>query len=272
MYSDPAVAGSWPALITRLHARRSLLRWSCCEPALRAVHLDERLDLQRLPRAAADAVLGALLRIASRHGRLTVDPAATGGATGAGAAALTPADAEDAVLLVLHLLSGATRVLARRVADLTEDPVGTVVGELACQIRGYPCGRRHRAHALGLLADTRRAVLDQLLGRQGAATGRVVLTVDGADPLPARVSLPGPLEEPDVDVVDLLRWAVQRGVSRQDVACLIAVEAGRDRHARGADQRVATEQGVPLRTLYRRRSRALTALQALAPVYLEAVA
>lgn len=98
------------------------------------------------------------------------------------------------------------------------------------------------------------------------------VTVDGNDRL-----LDGPLaaphDEPDVDVVDLLLWAVQTGVDPADVALLIATEAGRDRYQwQGADRRVAQEQGVALRTLYRRRARVLRRVQAVVPDYLAAVA
>ncbi|WP_236826457.1 MULTISPECIES: hypothetical protein [unclassified Blastococcus] len=79
-------------------------------------------------------------------------------------------------------------------------------------------------------------------------------------------------EEDDLDVVDLLQWAVRSGVDAEDVALLIATECSRDRHHRRADQKVATAHGITTRTLYRRRNRTLTALRGMAPQYLAAVA
>ena len=79
-------------------------------------------------------------------------------------------------------------------------------------------------------------------------------------------------EEDDLDVVDLLQWAVRSGVDAEDVALLIATECSRDRHHRRADQEVATAHGITTRTLYRRRNRTLTALRGMAAQYLAAVA
>ena len=87
--------------------------------------------------ARADAVIGALVRLA----------AADGGRD------------DDALLVLLHLLSDMVLALAARLADLTPDVLGVIVSELACQIRAYPWRRRSRAWAANLRAETRRAVL-----------------------------------------------------------------------------------------------------------------
>jgi hypothetical protein len=76
----------------------------------------------------------------------------------------------------------------------------------------------------------------------------------------------------DVDVVDLLQWAVRSGVDAEDVALRIATECSRDRQHRRADYKVAGAPGITTRTLYCRRNRTLTALRGVAPQYLAAVA
>ena len=252
MFHDETVAGSWPALIARLTVPGGpLARWRAAEPALADLGIvDGQFDLQAHDRDSADAVLGALVRLA----------AADGG------------DDEDALVLLLHLLSGMVLSLARRLGDLSPDIVTVVVSELTCQIRSYPWRRRTRAWAANLQADTRRAVLADLKPRHRYHPGwGEVLTADGEDPVRAGV-VAGPGEQGDLDVVDLLLWAVRSGVDAEDIALLIAVESGRDRYARQADRRVAAEQGVALRTLYRRRERTLTALRRVAREYLAAVA
>ena len=79
-------------------------------------------------------------------------------------------------------------------------------------------------------------------------------------------------EAGDVDVADLLRWAVRSGVDASDVALLVATECGRYLRQRSADRQVAAAHGITTRTLYRRRHRTLTALRRVAPQYLAAVA
>jgi hypothetical protein len=80
------------------------------------------------------------------------------------------------------------------------------------------------------------------------------------------------LEGEDVDVVDLLRWAVGSGVDAADVSLLVATECRRDLGERGADPHVAAAHGITTRTLYRRRHRTLTTLRTIAPQYLATVA
>jgi hypothetical protein len=79
-------------------------------------------------------------------------------------------------------------------------------------------------------------------------------------------------ETEDVDITDLLRWAVRSGVDADDVALLVATECGRYLRQRSADRQVAAAHGITIRTLYRRRHRTLTALRRVAPQYLAAVA
>jgi hypothetical protein len=96
------------------------------------------------------------------------------------------------------------------------------------------------------------------------------LTVDGD--VTRLVQATASDEWEDLDVADLLRWAVRSGVDSADVALLVATECGRSLRERRADQHVAAAHGITTRTLYRRRHRTLTALRNIAPQYLAAVA
>lgn len=160
--------------------------------------------------------------------------------------------------------------MAAQLKDLSPDIVAVVVGELACQIRRYPWRRRPRAIAANLRAETRRAVLAELRPRSRRHPDRgEFLTVDGDVTRLAQATV---CDEEDLDVVDLLRWAVRSGVDPADVALLVATEWRRDLREGGADRRVAAAHGITTRTLYRRRHRTLTALRSMAPQYLAAVA
>ena len=78
--------------------------------------------------------------------------------------------------------------------------------------------------------------------------------------------------EEDLDVVDVLMWAVRDGVAADDISLLAATEAARATGRRAADQSVADEFGVGIRTLYRRNNRTLSALRRCGADYLSAVA
>ncbi|TYP87430.1 hypothetical protein [Blastococcus xanthinilyticus] len=252
MFYDPTIVGSWPALAARLDGDAILVRWAATEPAfaglssahdLLAVWEEDGADDRR------DAVLAALLRLAAVDGGRD----------------------DDALLLTLHLFSGLAHTMARQLADLNPDILAVVVGELTCQIRRYPWRRRPRAIAANLRAETRRAVLADLRLSSRYHPDRVeVLTATGDI---GRIAAANACEEgEDLDVVDLLQWAVRSGVDAGDVALLIATECSRDRQHRRADQNVAAAHGITTRTLYRRRNRTLTALRGVAPQYLAAVA
>ncbi len=252
MFYDPTIVGSWPALAARLDDDAVLPRWAEAE-----------LDLAGLTTVAellavwsedggsdrTDIVIAALVRLAAVDGDRD----------------------DDALLLTLHLLSGLVWTTAAQLRDLSPDIVAVVVGELACQIRCYPWRRRPRAVAANLGAETRRAVLAELRPRSRRHPDwRDVLTADGDITRLVHAKISDETE--DVDVVDLLQWAVRSGVDAADVALLVATECRRDVRERGADQRVAGAHGITTRTLYRRRHRTLTALRNVAPQYLAAVA
>ncbi|MCO7218586.1 hypothetical protein [Klenkia sp. PcliD-1-E] len=252
MFHDPSIVGSWPALVVRIDDSRTLVRWAETEPALRAT--PTVADVVRACSVSSDhelsdAVLAALVRwAAADNGR-----------------------DDDALTLLLHLLSGVVWTTARQLQDLSPDILAVVTGELACQIRRYPWQRRPRSIAANLRHDTRHAVLAELRPRNRRHPERgEVLTADGDI---TRLLPVAPEDEAeDVDVVDLLRWAVDAGVEPGDLELLIATERARHLHPSGGDTVVAAQHGISTRTLYRRRRRTLETLRAVAQDYLAAVA
>src|SRR3954447_25331120 len=252
MFYDPTIVGSWPALVARLDEDAVVARWATGEPELAGfTSVAELLAVWSEDDGSdrTDAVLAALVRLAAVDGGRD----------------------DDALLLTLHLLSGLVWTTAAQLRDLSPDIVTVVVGELACQIRRYPWRRRPRAVAANLRAETRRAVLAELRPRCRRHPGRgEFLTVDGD--VTRLVQATACDEREDLDVADLLQWAVCSGVDSADVALLVATECRRDLRDRGADHYVAAAHGITTRTLYRRRHRTLTALRNIAPQYLAAVA
>jgi hypothetical protein len=215
MSYDPTIVGSWPSLAARLDGDAILVRWAATEPALAG--------------------------LSSVHGLLAV---------------WAEGDADDrpdvvlaALLLTLHLLSGLARTMARQLADLNPDILAVVVGELGCQIRCYPWQRRPRAIAANLRAETRRAVLAELRPSSRYHPDRVEVLIATGDITRIASATVGE-EGEDLDVVDLLQWAVRSGVDAEDVALLIATECSRDGQHRCADQNVAAAHGITTRTLY----------------------
>lgn len=252
MFYDPTIVGSWPALAARLDADAVLARWAEAEPDLAGLTSVAELLAVWSEDGGSDrtnAVLAALVRLAAVDGGRD----------------------DDALLLTLHLLSGLVWATVAELRDLSPDIVAVVVGELACQIRRYPWRRRPRAVAANLRAETRRAVLAELRPRVRRHPERgEFLTIDGD--VTRLVELTACDEREDLDVVDLLRWAVRSGVDAADVALLVATEYGRDLRERGAAHHVAAAHGITKRTLYRRRNRTLSTLRTMAPQYLAAVA
>ncbi len=254
MFGDDSTIGSWDDLIDRSERAGALHRWGRLEPALADVSGLPELAAQLRPGSdpvRADALLGALVRLAAADGH----------------------DDPDAVLVLLHLLSEGVRALAVRLADLADDMLGLVVGELTVQIRVFPWRRRTRAYAANLLLDTKTALWRELRPhrtRTFPGAGEVLV-----DPTDARRvaglfdrSVPGPDGDGNLDLLDLLVWAKRTGVvDAQDVALLLHVEHARERGG-AAQLRAAAEWGINERTLRRRRQRTLTALQGASATYL----
>jgi len=261
----PATLGSWTELVARLDATGQPQRWSA-SPPLREHTTIEQLRDWTAPGdpARADEVLGALVRLAAAHGG---------------------ADA-NATLVLLHLLwPGAARVAAR-FRHLCPDPVALVAGQLAIQIRRFPFERRRRAHAMSLLRDTQQAVWRELrpyrTDRPDHLSERLVDPLDDAKQAAADYGQPGLLDtsyvervdSDDLDLVDMLLWARRTGVvDPVDLAVLIELEYARERP--GVDRPqvyVARARGCTVRTVQRRRDRALAALRACRWDYLAAAA
>ena len=253
MFNDPAVAGSWPNLVDKLDRAGRPAAWATAAPALtglRSVGDLPAMVAERVPPARADEVIGALVRLAAADG----------------------ADDPDALLVLLHLLSGGVHALAAKLGHLSDNILPLVVGELTCRIRRYPWQRRTRAHAKNLLLDTKQALLRGEL-RAGLIDQPAVVLVDPHDPGIRRLEPAQQLQDDcDVDVVDMLLWAGGHGVAPlQDLLMLLDLEQRRG-YGNATRHRIADDLGINERTVRRRRDRALAALRQAGPTYLAAVA
>ena len=251
MFNDPAIAGSWPNLIERLDRAGRPTAWATRTPALAGLHSVGDLPAmvaEHVPPARADEVIGALVRLAAADG----------------------ADDPDALLVLLHLLSGGVHALATKLAHLSDNILALVVGELTCRIRRYPWQRRTRAHAKNLLLDTKQALLRGEL-RPALCDQPTMVLVDPHDPAFRRLDA-AHIENDDVDVVDMLLWAGGHGVAPlQDLLMLLDLEQRRG-YGTATRHHIADDLGINERTVRRRRDRALAALRQARPAYLAAVA
>lgn len=259
---QPLLGGSWSELVARLDAAGRPEAWRR-EPALAAlVTVQDLRDWTSSGQPErADAVLGALVRLA----------AAAGG------------NDADAVVVLLHLLwPGASR-LAAKFRHLSPDPQTLILGELSIQIRRFPFERRRRAHAANLLMDTQAAVWRELrpyrTDQPGRPAERLVDPLDDARSADAEYGEPGLLDRPqahpadsdDLDLVDMLLWAQRSGaVDPIDVAVLVELEYARELPDASPQRLVAQSRGWTVRTVQRRRDRALAALRACRGDYLAA--
>lgn len=260
MFHDDSIAGSWQTLVQRIESTDALGRWAANDDRLAGLH-DITLDLLPLLAKGADAaraddILTALV------GRAAID----GGAD------------DDALLLTLHLLSDWVWPLAVQLRDLGTGMVGVIVSELTCQIRTYPWRDRPRAVAASLRWDTRFAVLAEFRPSTPGHRHRAERVLEPMSPewestSLGRVATTTPNDEADIDVVDLLLWAARAGVDEADIALLVRTEQARDDSCLTAsDDVVAAEFGLPRRTFFWRRARALEAVRAASRDYLAAVA
>jgi hypothetical protein len=247
MFEDASLVGSWPRLVAHLDADGVVRAWAAREPELAGLS-----DVARLLRAWHDTtslhpVSTALVRLA----------AADGGRD------------DDALVLLLHLLSGVAWRLVGQLGDLSPDILAIVVAELACQIRSYRWRRRCGGIVANLYRDTRRAVLAELRPSDRYQPDRVErLTRYGQLPSPPTIEA-----EPDEPQLrDVLSFALTHGVHARDLQLLLDSETARGRRGTRADATIAAHHGISARTLLRRRQRTLTALRQLAPSYLAALA
>ena len=255
MFCDSSIAGDWIDLTQRLDAAGALSRWSRTEPALRGLRDIDVLAALLAPDSGvdadrADALLGALVRTACREG----------------------GDDADAVLLVLHLLADGVRPLAKRLADLSEDILTLLVGELTVQIRTFPL-RRTRAYAANLLRDTQLACWRELRPhRTRTYQAGTDILINPLDQPGMRYwfdrSIAGPGGDDLSELADVLAWAEARGIaSRRDLALVVELEHQRG-YGTAARHRVAASFGINERTVRRRRDRTLAALRLAVEDYL----
>lgn len=256
--SEPCMLGAWSDLVARLDVAGRPASWSQV-PALSG--LTTITQLQDWTASGhperADAVLGALVRLA----------ASRGGAD------------SDATLVVLHLLQPGVSRLARRFRHLHVDAEAFVLGELAIQIRKFPFERRTRAHAANLLMDTQAAIWVELRPYRTDQPNRpaemLIDCVQGGRLVPGRSNLDGAYTDrtgsDDLDLVDMLLWAQRTGaVDAVDVAVLVELEYARELPEVSPQKHVAQARGWTVRTVQRRRDRALEALRACADAYIAA--
>jgi hypothetical protein len=277
---------TWLSLGDRVARTRALDRWGAAEELLAGISsLDALAEIVHHGHdpARADELLGGLVRLA----------AADGG------------DDEDAAMVVAHLLDNGTRKLALQLRDLSDDIDELLAGELWLQIRTFPWRRRRRAYAKSLLLDTRLAVLAEVRPYRTRDRQTRVILIDPVacwtDDEPAREPASSPtgrtgvldrahVEAHDQDsstLLDVLEWARRSGViDRAEAALLLELvvaadevglaerrrSAGRSVNQRAEIAAVAARHGVHAKTIWRRRARALGALQAASGRYLAAVA
>lgn len=249
------VIGDWDALCARVDNGDRLTAWSAREPALRQAACAGQLRtmIAAADPVRADAVLGALLRLASVR---------CGGD-------------DEALLVLLHMLRPGIERAALRLRPLTGQPVPLLVGELTMGIRQYGVpgprggGQRERAFAANLLRDAEHAVRREL--RTNGTGAREVL-VDPTNPAGAYLlnrPAPEPERRSEEELAEFLIWAEQtKAAARRDLSALVDGEASRERGAASARQpQIAAGLYIAPATLRRRRDRALSALKSAAPAY-----
>lgn len=184
-------------------------------------------------------------------------------------AAADGGDDPDAVLVLLHLLADGAAALAGKFAHRTDQALPMVVAELTCQIRSFPWRRRTRAIAAGLLLDTKHALWHGEFRpvEDGRANDAVLID-------PTRwvelLGEPDACAAPEIELVDVLVWAAGRGINDAGEVAVV-FELMREGGGNAA-HRAAAALGLSVRTVRRRRDRAVAALQAAAGDYLAAVA
>ena len=85
-------------------------------------------------------------------------------------------------------------------------------------------------------------------------------------------AVPGPGHSAALELVDLLVWAERTGVASGEDLRLLVEEAWARELGSAAQETVAARHGVDVRTVRRRRRRALRGLQTAAGAYLAACA
>lgn len=243
--------GEWAGLAGSPLMRRAVAGWSAQAPALFGAVVDgEQLRAvvhDRSDPARADAVLGVLVREAAVDG----------------------GDDPLAARVVLQLLLPGLVCLQRRLAWMVVDGLVEDVEELdaatsaalAGLIRRYPWRRRPTKVAANLLLDTQMTVRGSYRHAPTVPEGlqpALCVVDEGQDPAAAAAG----------ELLEVFVWAVrERVVSAADVLLITRTQVeGEPLTA------VASELGVRVKSLARRRQRALACLAAAAPRYAAAAA
>jgi hypothetical protein len=291
---------TWPALTDRVESRQALDRWAAAEPVLAGIaSLDALAEIVHHGQdpARADELLGGLVRLAAADGGDDEDAALV-------LAHLLDNGTHKLALQLRDLSTDIDELLAgelwlqirafpwrrRRRAYAKSLLLDTRLAVLA-ELRPY---RTRDGHTRVLLVDP--VAKDEPGGRPLRAVKLASAYLAGrtsAEPPPGRkvtVLHRAHIDEHDQDtstLLDVLEWAQRSGViDRADAALLLelvaaaedsgAMErtrlAGRSVNRRAEVAAVAARHGVVEKTIWRRRARALTALQAAGGRYLAAVA
>ena len=251
MFNDPNLVGcTWTDLADRLDTDDTVARWARCMDDLAGVATCEDLVAAWRNPTRTNGILFALGRLA----------------------AVDSGQDDDALLVLLHLLSGIVWRLVDQLGDLGRDVPNIVLAELTCQIRTFRWRTWSGSVAATLELQTRRAALDDLLLRDRLHVDRHELQPYDGTVWGGEGEVAAETKEDDLDLVDMLLWAVGQGLCAEDLELLLASERARGTYGHRADDRIAKQRGIARRTLLRRRGRALDALRELAPVYLADVA
>lgn len=228
--------GAWADLARRLDEQGTVVAWAQTRPALAGVRSADDLLQRWYEPDVKHEVAAALVWLA----------AADGG------------DDADAVMVLVHLAAGVVWRLTRNLGDLCPDITVLAVGELVAQIRGYRWRTRPGSLMTALYFDTRRALLAELQREREIPIG---LLRDSSDDV---------ANEPELDLLDLLTWAVRsRVIDALDARMVLEVA---QESAPSRCTVVAQRHGISTRRLLQRRTRALSALRSVAPKYLAEIA
>lgn len=251
MFRDPHYAGGWPELASRFDTEHVVKRWAQAELELAGVETVADLIARWSAEETKYDVLHALVRLAAADGQRD----------------------DDALLLLLHLLSSLVFRLAKELGDLGDDVVEVVVAEMAAVLRAYRIDTWRGSVVQTVYRQTRRAVLAELRPSNRYHPECVPVPVpDWVIRAKLDTDSYTRWNVSSIQLPDVLTWASGQGLDGEALALLLDSERERDHYRSGADGRVAAQRGVTRRTLLRRRQRVLAELRRLAPAYLAEVA
>jgi hypothetical protein len=250
VFHDPNLVGCWPTLTARLDTCAVVARWSRTEPELASIDDVTALLAAWAEPASTHRVGDALVRLSAADG----------------------AADDDALMLLLHLLSGVVHRLTNQLRDLSPDVTDIVLSELTCQIRSYHWRTRRGGLATNLERDTRRGVLADLRPSDRYHPELVERVTWDGNVNATAWDTQSRGDSSELDLIDILTLAAAIGIDSTDLSMLADYECGLGQRGPAMYDVIARKYGISRRTLYRRRRRTLTALRAAAPNYLAAVA